>query len=66
MSTLVERIPKDQILEKAAKAERRAVHYAGVVQRCEQRGLVEEALEAERMRLEHAATADYWRSRAGS
>jgi hypothetical protein len=50
--------------EKAEKAERRSERYADVEERCQARGLYEEALEAERMRQEHAATALYWRDRA--
>jgi hypothetical protein len=65
MSTLVERIPRDKMLAKAEKAERRGVRYAEIRERCEARGLYEEALEAERMRQEQAITADYWRDRAG-
>ena len=54
----------EQMLDKAEKAERRCARYAEIEQRCEARGLYEEALEAGRMRHEHEATALYWRGRA--
>ncbi len=52
------------MLDRAAKAERRGERYAEIERNCEARGLYEEALEAIRMRREHEATADYWRTRA--
>ncbi|MGZ5307891.1 MAG: hypothetical protein ACXWW8_07000 [Solirubrobacterales bacterium] len=54
----------ERMLEKAEKAERRCERYREIERRCEERGLYEEALEAERMRNEHVATLLYWRERA--
>ena len=63
-ATEIDHMDPQKMLEKAAKAERRSERYADVEERCQARGLYEEALEAERMRYEHAATAHYWRNRA--
>jgi hypothetical protein len=63
-TTETQRMDPERMLDKAAKAERRCERYADIEQRCQARGLYEEALEAERMRHEHSATALYWRERA--
>lgn len=65
MSTLVERLTKDQMLAKAEKAEAREEKYRGRRDGLENVGMAEEACDAERMRLECEATALYWRNRAG-
>ncbi len=64
MSTLVERLTREQMNAKAEKAEARCRRYEETQRKREEAGLDEEALDAERMRLDSLATAMYWRNRA--
>lgn len=65
MATLVERLSKEEMVAKAEKAEARGEKYRKRRDGLENVGMCEEALDAERMRLECEATALYWRNRAG-
>jgi hypothetical protein len=65
MSTLVERLSKEEMVAKAEKAEARAQKYSERRDGLEDVGMAEEACDAEKIRLECEATALYWRNRAG-
>jgi hypothetical protein len=55
---------KEQMIHRAKRAEQLHRRLFEVEREREATGLYEEALEAKRLRLEHEAAAQYWRSRA--
>jgi hypothetical protein len=55
---------KEQMIHRAKRAEQLHRRLFEVEREREATGLYEEALEAQRLRLEHEAAALYWRSRA--
>jgi hypothetical protein len=56
---------KEQMLDKAERAERLRERFAELERARQSQGLYEEALEAQRLLHAQTAAALYWRSRAG-
>jgi hypothetical protein len=55
---------REQMLDRAERAERLRQRFAELERAREDQGLYEDALEAQRMLHEQTAAALYWRSRA--